>query len=349
MAVDFTEFVKVGRGEGLSDEIVTRLAKAWISHVLQSGEVLWRQGEPSASIGLLHKGELQVIVDGQDIGTVRPGQIFGEASAFHAEAKRSATLQAVFPSEVLLLDRSHLSWLRRDAPLFYDHLLTLSLEAMARRVRTTDKVIANLSPGSARLPSYGISTARSLWRAVRKATKHDRPELLPLLRSLPRLQDASQAQLTELAGAFGAQPFERGQVLVTEGEEGNTGFLVASGAIKATRSVQGQLAEELVRFERGDLLGIVSLVSPGARSASCIGKSPGWVYEMSHRAYRNLQPRTRILWKECIATHLAIQLRIANQLVSRSLVGQAGGPLDGPELERVVAEAGGLTEPKHGQ
>jgi CRP-like cAMP-binding protein len=349
MAVDFTKFVNVGPGEGLSDEIVSRLAKAWISHELQSGEVLWKMGEPSASIGLLHKGELQVIVEGQDIGTVRPGQIFGEASAFNPNAKRSATLQAVFPSEVLLLDSAHLDWLRSDAPQFYDHLLSLSLAAMSKRIRTTDKVISNLAHGSARLPSHGISAARSLWRSVRGAIKHELPKLPELLRGFPQLAGASPSQIAELAAAFTPHPFERGQILVEEGRDGGSGFLVGSGSIKATRSVQGLLSEDLVQFEAGDLFGIVSLVVPGERSASCIGRSPGWVFQMTHRSYRGLRIDTRILWKECISAHLTVQLRIANQLVSRSLVGQTGGPLQGPDLERVVADAGGLAGPKHGQ
>jgi len=340
MAVDLEKLSGVGLGQGLQDDAIDKLAKAWISHQLRAGEVLWKQGEPSSSIGLLYRGELQVFVDGQDIGTVRPGQIFGEASVYNPTAKRSATLRAVFPTEVLLLDRSDLDWLERDVPIFFDRLITMSLEAMAKRIRTTDKVIANLSPGRSQLPSHGIGAARTVWRSVRKTFGLQRPDLESLLSQLPHMQQATQAQLAVLASSFTADPFERGEIIIREGSQGNSLFLVGSGTVKATKNIHGHGAEDLVQFDAGDMFGLIALVKPGERTASCIGRAPGWVFTMDHRTYRSMELRSRITWKSCLASVLAVQLRIANGLVARSLVGEHGGPITGADLSRIIASAG---------
>lgn len=328
-------------GDVPSDKIEA-LARTWNAHTLKAGEVLWRQNEQANNLGLLYSGELQVIVDGQDIGTIRPGQIFGEATAFTANAQRSASLQAVFPSEVLLIEKRSLAWLREEVPSFYDRLLNRALGAMAQRIRITDQVITNLSTGPKRLPRHGIGDLQAMRRFVRKLTAHNKPSCEPLLATLPHIAQAPSEIVGQLVGAFQAEPFERGQVITREGDEGNSVFLIGSGSVRAMRHVHQAGTEELVEFGEGDLFGIISLVAPGKRSASCVGKTPGWLFTMDHRVYRALPPRASIVWKECLAALLGVQLRIANTLVAQFLDGSHSGPIEGDDLRNLVTAAGVL-------
>ncbi len=348
MAVDLQKLSGIAPPGELPRETIEWLARSWTSHQLQAGEILWKQGERANNLGLLYSGELQVVVDAQDIGTIRPGQLFGEATAFAPNAQRSATLQAVFPSEVLLIENSSLSQLRQEVPSFYDRLLNRALEEMARRIRVTDHVISNLSPGDSRLPRHGPGDLQRLRRYFRKIAAISKPRCKPLLESLPLLGSISDAALDELAAAFHPEPFERGQVITREGEEGNSAFLVGSGSVRALRSVERAGSEELVVFEQGDLFGLISLVSPGKRTASCIGKESGWLFAIDHRAYRALPTGVRLVWKECLASLMSVELRIANELVARFLDGRSTGPVEGDALRELVQAAGINTDSSGG-
>ncbi len=348
MAIDLEKLSGIAPTDEVPKGKIDKLAKAWISHQLRAGEMLWKQGEQAFNLGLLHSGELQVVVDGQDIGTIRPGQIFGEATAFNAKALRSASLQAVFPSEVLLIAKDELAWLREEVPSFYDRLLTRAVEAMSRRIRVTDHIITNLSTGPRRVPKHDIGDLQNLRRFVRKLGSINKPELAPLLAKLPHLAAAPPSRIEELAEMFEAEPFERGQVLTREGSEGNSVFLLGSGTVRATRQVHDTGSEDLVVFGPGDLFGIISLVAPGKRTASCIGKTPGWVFTMDHRTYRSLPYALRIPWKECLASISSLQLRIANELVARFLDGRHTGPIEGDTLRHLVKAAGVLAGSSNG-
>jgi CRP-like cAMP-binding protein len=342
MAVSPEKLSGIASAGDVPSDKIEALARSWNAHTLKAGEVLWRQGELANNLGLLYSGELQVIVDGQDIGTIRPGQVFGEATAFAANAQRSASLQAVFPSEVLLIEKRSLAWIRQEVPSFYDRLLNRALEAMAQRIRVTDHVITNLSSGPKRLPRHGIGDLQAVRRFMRRVTSHHKPPCEPLLESMPHLDNAPAEFIGQLASAFTAEPFERGQVITREGDEGNSVYLIGSGSVRAMRHVHKAGSEELVVFDEGDLFGIISLVSPGKRTASCIGKAPGWLFTMDHRAYRALPPRASIIWKECLAALLGLQLRIANTLVAQFLDGSHSGPIEGDDLRNLVQAAGVL-------
>ncbi len=342
MAVDLDKLTDIAAGEEVPKEKIEKLSRAWVAHKLRPGEVLWKQGELANSLGLLRSGELQVIFDGQDIGTIRPGQIFGEATAFSVDTRRTATLQSVFPAEVLLIERESLSWLRAEVPAFYDRLLGRALETLCRRVRVTDSIIANLSKGEKSSHKQALGGLESIRRAVRKIAAINKPDPIPLLESLPHLRGVPPEFVEEIASQFKAEPFERGQLLAVEGEPADSAFLLGSGKVRITREVYNARAEELVVFEAGSLFGIIPLIEPGPRTASCVGTVPGWIFTMDHLTYRTLPSSLRIIWKESLASSLSMQLRIANELVARFLDGGQGDSMEGDGLRRLAQAAGVL-------
>jgi Flavoprotein/Cyclic nucleotide-binding domain len=115
---------------------------ALVLRVLTAGEILFREGEASGEVYLLRSGGLRISAQRGgacvELGEVAPGSLVGEM-AFLNEAPRAATVIAVEPSEVAVLDlesmRSYLqgqpAWLQLILRSMTDHLRSTSA-----RIRT---------------------------------------------------------------------------------------------------------------------------------------------------------------------------------------------------------------------
>jgi CRP-like cAMP-binding protein len=80
------------------------------------------------------EGEGKVVRSGKDLGTVLPGDFFGELAAIDAQP-RSASVVAVTRLRVLRLFRRHLMALLKD-----ERQITLKLlDGIVRRVRQIDR------------------------------------------------------------------------------------------------------------------------------------------------------------------------------------------------------------------
>ncbi|MFH1470084.1 MAG: cyclic nucleotide-binding domain-containing protein [Pseudomonadota bacterium] len=345
MPVDETTLLSTLPPLGLSLDQIPLVTRAWRELRLRTGEMLWEQGGPTTDLGVLASGRLAVFVDGEEIGVVEPGDALGEASAFCPGAQRSASLQATEPSAVLLIDDFELGRLRLALPSFHEAMLDLGLRTAAKRIRATDLRIARMSQGVLPAPS-GTPTSglARLWRALRRATSGDGcPPLLPLLKRQLALQSLPEPALSQLTAAFTPHSFEQGEMLLREGEPGESAIFIASGEVQVLRHVRHRMADVLATFDAGGVLGSLTLVVPGPRTATCQAACAGWLYRMDRPAYRGLDDRPRLAWKACMLATLGLQLRNANALLSGFQAGShIGGPLPEAQLQRLLAAAGAL-------
>ncbi len=81
------------------DLLLTRLTPV----SAREGDVIVRQGEPGDRFYVIRWGSVAVEQDGQRIGTLGPGEAFGEI-ALLLEIPRTATVRATAPAELLALD-----------------------------------------------------------------------------------------------------------------------------------------------------------------------------------------------------------------------------------------------------
>ena len=82
---------------GLSERQVRRLAKDFRDRRVPAGALLAKQGEVSGvAFFVIAEGEAAVIVDGTRVGTMGPGDHFGEL-AMISERERTATVEALTP------------------------------------------------------------------------------------------------------------------------------------------------------------------------------------------------------------------------------------------------------------
>jgi cAMP-dependent protein kinase regulator len=71
-----------------------------------AGEVMTREGEHARQSYIVVAGEAVVSVDGLEITRLGPGSVFGEMAGLDADRPRSATVTAVSPMRLLVLQPS---------------------------------------------------------------------------------------------------------------------------------------------------------------------------------------------------------------------------------------------------
>ena len=93
---------------------------------IPEGTTLIKEGDPSNSIFMLRSGKLKVSRKGEDIGSIKVGELVGEM-AFMNAAPRSATVTALTPCELTKISRETFEKALQGLPpwLFqYIHTLT---------------------------------------------------------------------------------------------------------------------------------------------------------------------------------------------------------------------------------
>lgn len=318
----------------IADELVTIpfLAKAsapalrasaplWDEVSLEAGEVLWDEGAAVDELGVVVVGELVAEIGGVEVGRVGPGEICGEAAGFFEGTVRTATLRARGVAQVLTLSTAALRTLRWQRSRVYETLLEQALLAAVRRVKATDQRIARIAQGSLTAPSrQEPSVLVRLWRTLRPGGPTGPcPALEPLVRRLPGLRAIDGESLAALSQAFVAEPMEEGGVVFLEGEAGAACYLVADARIDVLRNVRGERAELLAALGPGDFFGANTLVEKGERTASCVAASAGWLYRMDAEAFHRLRGDTRMIFRECVLSTVATQIRGANAALERVL------------------------------
>jgi CRP-like cAMP-binding protein len=84
------------------------------------------------------------------------------------------------------------------------------------------------------------------------------------------------------------------------------------------RHVRGDRAELLATLKPGDQFGVNTLVERGARTASCVASTAGWLWKMDAEAYGRLRGDARMLWRESVLAVLGSQIRNANAALQRA-------------------------------
>jgi CRP-like cAMP-binding protein len=118
------------------------------------GAYLVYEGDPGDSLHLITKGRVAVLVGGAQgnpfaVALMGPGDFFGEQALLSARAVRSATIQALEPTETLVVNRSDVEELRRRHPEV-DRLL---IGVLAQMVDRLTRQVAELTetPGTVRI------------------------------------------------------------------------------------------------------------------------------------------------------------------------------------------------------
>jgi CRP-like cAMP-binding protein len=88
-----------------------------------------------------------------------------------------------------------------------------------------------------------------------------------LLRGMPVFDQLDSNELYLVAGQLQSEKYQAGQVLFHEGDPGDKFYIVESGELLVTRSVEGQTIE-LSRRGPGDYIGEIALLEDKPRAAT---------------------------------------------------------------------------------
>jgi CRP/FNR family transcriptional regulator, cyclic AMP receptor protein len=103
--------------------------------VLESGQVLFAEGDPPTCMYIVKSGTLQIRSGSVVYEDVGPGGIVGEMCLVEKHQTRSATVYALRDSELVEIDEARFSSLIAQAPSF---AITV-MQALSRRLRVMDR------------------------------------------------------------------------------------------------------------------------------------------------------------------------------------------------------------------
>jgi CRP/FNR family cyclic AMP-dependent transcriptional regulator len=98
---------------------------------LESGEVLFRQGDPGDVMYGVVEGAIVLSKDGSVLEEVGPGGVLGEMALIDP-APRAATATAGSTSRVVAIDKEHFTFLVQEHPTFALQVMQLMAERLRR-------------------------------------------------------------------------------------------------------------------------------------------------------------------------------------------------------------------------
>ena len=115
------------------DRFLEQLADEFMERTYAAGEVIAEEGAAGKTFIVIEKGQVTVTVRGQEVGTLGPGDAFGEMALIDKSA-RSATVTAVTEVHGYQLP----VWSFRPLVESHPEMVWSLLEALAQRVREVE-------------------------------------------------------------------------------------------------------------------------------------------------------------------------------------------------------------------
>jgi CRP-like cAMP-binding protein len=238
-----------------------------------AGRVLIQAGEVDPTVGVVVAGELVARTGDTAVGRLLPGDLFGEMALF-TRGVRTATVEAVLPSRLLVLDADQYDWMRRARhPVAYQ-LEERALTVLTERLRRVGDRIASLAEGA---PVASVMPARGFLDRMADLLGTGGwfeadvgPEVLQRSKLFAGVKPEV---LEEVARCFRPVGVGRGHFLCREGEQGDEMFLLATGQVEVLVATGDDRVEPVALLGPGDAFGMCALVQPGhPRMASVLAK-----------------------------------------------------------------------------
>ena len=83
-----------------------------------TGSLIFQQGERGDVVYGIISGEVEILVDGKVVETIKKGDVFGEGVLVHLDRKRDSCAIAKTDSLLAFLDREHFMFAVQQTPMF---------------------------------------------------------------------------------------------------------------------------------------------------------------------------------------------------------------------------------------
>ncbi len=139
-------------------------------------------------------------------------------------------------------------------------------------------------------------------------------EVVDLLKECAVFQELPAEDLSELASMMDQEKLSAGAELFKEGDPGGHLYLIASGTVEVQKQrSHGSGRVVIARFERGSIIGEMSLVDGMTRSATVVATNPTKVFTLSREVFEDIMnTRKELAIKVLLGMAKLLSLRLRN-------------------------------------
>ena len=330
---------------GLDDGERDELAALLHPFSLDAGDVLFHQGAPADRAYLVVGGRIAVHLAGGDaivpLVVAEPASMLAE-TALAAAAVHPGTAVAVEPSTGYELDAADFAVLRKLGRPLAGKVLERLARALCAQVRDVTGAVASQADGELR--AVGADTDADAGGTPAGA------ERLELLRDCAFFGGFGADDLPRVLGRMTEHSVRAGEVVFEAGAPGGALFVVAEGTVEIAVARESR-RHRLAVLGPGKVLGEVSLVDRGPRSATCAALDDAVLLKLTAAAFDDLvgsEVSLRLL-EAIIGNLVAAQERLDRARVRIAAARSGGEPAAGaavPEPRAATdAESAELLDP----
>ncbi len=336
MRVRAESLVSLRLFDGLNRVQLGQAAGAFQRASYTAGEIAVFEGQTVDWLALVTRGRFRVVRGDPEVelAHLEPGQLIGEPALVDGSWRRSATVQALEPSEVLLLHPWGLETLRDCGSPVAERLEAWALRLLAGQLSRTREAISRVvGTGCPRavMPSPWQALGRQL--AVEAIGRPSAPgSALDALCSAPTLAGTGLGDLTQLAVRGHLCPHPRGGVVIAERAVPDRVGVVLQGGLELRRACPSGGEVQVGRLRAGELVSPEALAPGAAASASVVATATTWIFHFAAHAVQEGPPTLWAAVRRAGLVSLVERLAAANQALGELVRRRGGDPRSHPEV-----------------
>ncbi|KAL4630461.1 cGMP-dependent protein kinase 1-like [Arapaima gigas] len=131
---------------------------------------------------------------------------------------------------------------------------------------------------------------RQTYRAIMtNKSKKKREQIMGFLKTARTLKELSDMQLSKIIDSMEEVKFQDNEVIVREGTEGNTFYIILKGEVQVTKKVNGQ-QKEIRKMGKGEHFGELALIREICRTATCTAVGPVTCFSIDKEVFEETIP-----------------------------------------------------------
>jgi len=241
------------------EKLIADLSSSLVREELKPNVVLFSEGSAGERFYVIERGSLRVSKGGEVITILNAGGCFGEG-ALLSDERRSATISSVEGVVLHSLSRSSFEFVLQRHPGVRDNLVKLHQARVATAVKRT-------------LQSE-------------------------LLAHVPFLRSAGESVINDLAAALQPLRVPAGAVILKDGEQGDSFFLVESGVVRISKG-----GTTIAEIGVGACLGEGALISREPRSATATALVETRLLTMTRDVFEKIMTAHPAVYSEIVSLH----------------------------------------------
>ena len=128
--MDATQLKRIPIFENVPDEDLTVITTFATSNEVPEGAVIVKEGDYANAFMAIEEGTAKVTRDGEHVGDLGPGDIFGEVGVLEKE-RRTATVEATSRVKLIKIEHWELQRMKKKLPEVYEKIAKLAEERAA--------------------------------------------------------------------------------------------------------------------------------------------------------------------------------------------------------------------------